>query len=167
MAKSKEPVYGKGHLHLITCNTHRKLPRLEVEKHRDVFVRLLEELRVKFRFGIAGYVVMPDHFTLLMVEPEIDTAANSIEMLQQRYQRRYNNSARSSDQVWETNHSDVHVLGAERIETQLNFMHQEPVKAGLAETATDWEWSSARFYAGLPEGVVTVERPPDRKSAKR
>jgi len=37
-------------------------------------------------------------------------------------------------------------------------MHQEPVKAGLVESGTDWEWSSARSYAGLPEGVVTVER---------
>jgi hypothetical protein len=37
-------------------------------------------------------------------------------------------------------------------------MHQEPVKAGLVDNATDWVWSSARSYGGLPEGVVTVER---------
>ncbi len=101
MPKSREPVYGKGHLHLITCNCYPKQPKLELEKHRNVFVRLLEEIRVKFRFSVAGYVVMPDHFRLLMVEPAVDTAANSIDMLQQRYQRRYNTSARSTEQVWE------------------------------------------------------------------
>jgi putative transposase len=159
MPKKDERVYGKGHLHLITCTCYQKQPKLEMEKHRDVFVRLLEELRVKFRFGVTGYIVMPDHFSLLMVEPAIDTAANSIDMLRQRYQRRYNNSARSVEQVWESRYSDVHVQGAERIETQLNFMHQQPVKAGLAESAIEWEWSSARYYAGLlPDGVVTVER---------
>ena len=158
MPKSREPVYGKGQLHLISCNCHRKQPKLEMEKHRNVFVRLLEEVRVKFRFKVAGYVVMPDHFRLLMAEPAVDTAANSIEMLQQRYQRRYNTSARSTEQVWESRYSDVHVFGPQRIAAQLEAMHQEPVRAGLAASATDWEWSSARFYAGLPDGVVTVER---------
>lgn len=158
MPKSREPVYGKGQLHLISCNCHQKQPKLEMEKHRSVFIRLLEEVRVKFRFNVAGYVVMPDHFRLLMVEPAVDTAANSIEMLQQRYQRRYNTSARSTEQVWESHYSDVHVFGPQRIAAQLEAMHQEPVRAGLTASATDWEWSSARFYAGLPEGVVTVER---------
>jgi len=158
MSKSREPVYGKGHLHLVTCGCYRKQPKLGLEKHRNVFVRLLEELRVKFRFDVVGYVVMPGHFRLLMAEPVVDTAANSIEMLQQRYQRRYNASARSTEQVWESRYSDMHVFGAERIEAQLELMHQEPVKAGLVVNATDWEWSSARSYAGLPEGVVTVER---------
>jgi len=151
-------MYGKGHLHLVTCPCYRKQPKLGLEKHRNVFVRLLEELRVKFRFSVVGYVVMPDHFRLLMAEPAVDTAANSIEMLQQRYQRRYNASARSTEQVWESRYSDMHLFEPERIAAQLELMHQEPVKAGLVAKATDWEWSSARSYAGLPEGVVTVER---------
>lgn len=158
MPKSREPVYGKGQLHLINCNCFQRQSKLGLEKHRNVFVRLLEEIRAKFRFRVAGYVVMPDHFRLLMVEPAVDTAANSIEMLQQRYQRRYNTSARSTEQVWESRYSDVHVFGSERIAAQLEAMHQEPVKAGLVESATEWEWSSASFYAGLPDGVVTVER---------
>ena len=158
MPKMKSPVYGKGHLHLITSECHRKQPRLGIEKHRDVFVRILEEVRVKFRFAVVGYVVMPTHFHLMMTEPGIDTVANSVEMLRQRYRRRYNNSSRSDEQVWETRYADAHVFGAEKTWARLNFMHQEPVKKSLAEKPTDWEWSSARAYADLPEGVVTVER---------
>src|SRR5580698_8092072 len=73
MGKKQEPVYGKGHFHLITCVCYQKQEKLGLEKHRNVFARLLEELRVKFRFGIVGYVVMPDHFRLLMSEPKVDT----------------------------------------------------------------------------------------------
>jgi REP element-mobilizing transposase RayT len=160
MPKFREAVYGKGHLHLITCTCFQKLPKLGEEKHRDVFVRLMEELRVKFRFAIVGYVVMPDHFRLLMREPEIDTAANAVETLQARYRRRYNNSARSDEQVWENRFSDTHIVGAEAVAATLASMHAEPVKAGLALNPEEWEWSSARAYAGLPEGVVTVEQFP-------
>jgi putative transposase len=160
MPKFREPVYGKGQLHLITCTCYQKQPKLGEEKHRDVFVRLMEELRVKFRFAIVGYMVMPDHFKLLMREPEIDTAANAVEMLEGRYRRRYNSSARSDEQVWESRFTDAHVVGAAAVAARLASMHAEPVKAGLAESAEDWTWSSALAYAGLPEGVVTVERFP-------
>ena len=158
MPKHREPVYGKGHLHFISCSCHQHQPKLGQEKHRDVFVRLLEEVRGKFRFGVVGYVVMPDHFRLLMLEPEIDTAANAVEVLQSRYRRRYNSSARSDEQVWESRFSDAHVIGAEAVAARLISMHQEPVKAGLVPAPEDWCWSSARAYAGLPEGVVTVEQ---------
>jgi REP element-mobilizing transposase RayT len=90
MPKFREAVYGKGHLHFISCTCYQNLPKLTEEKHRNVFVRIMEELRVKFRFAIVGYVVMPDHFRLLMREPEIDTAANAVQTLQARYRRRYN-----------------------------------------------------------------------------
>lgn len=160
MPKLREAVYGKGHLHLITGTFYQKLPKLAEEKHRDVFVRLMEELRVKFRFAVVGYVVMPDHFRLLMREPEIDTAAHAVETLQARYRRRYNSSARSAEQVWESRFSDTHIVGAAAVAATLAAMHAEPVKAGLVSNSEEWEWSSARAYAALPEGVVTVEQLP-------
>jgi putative transposase len=160
MPRIREAVYGKGHFHLITCTCYQKLPKLAEEKHRDVFVRLMEELRVKFRFAVVGYVVMPDHFSLLMREPEIDTAANAVEMLRARYRRRYNSSARSDEQVWENRWSDTHIVGVAAVASTLASMHAQPVKSGLAESPEEWKWSSARAYAGLPEGVVTVEQVP-------
>ncbi len=165
MSKSREAVYGKGHLHLVTCVCFGKLPKLGEEKHRDVFVRLVEEVRVKFRFAIVGYVVMPDHFRLLMREPEIDTAANAVEMIKARYRRRYNSSARLDEQVWGSRWQDTHVVGAEAVAASLAQMHAEPVKAGLAASAEEWGWSSARAYAGLPEGVVTMEPVAGRESS--
>jgi putative transposase len=164
MSKGQTHVYGKGHLHFITCRFFRHEPKFAVEKHRNLFVQLLEEVRVKFRFQVVGYVVMPDHFDLLMAEPEIDDTANSIETLRKRYGRRYNNSARSVDQVWETRYTDTHIYDQARIEERLRFLHDQPVKAALVEIATDWEWSSARSYAGMDEGVVTVDRVIDPKA---
>jgi putative transposase len=153
----RKPVLGRGELHFITCSSFRHLPKLGLEKHRDLFCQLLEQLRVKYRFKVVGYVVMPASFEVLMSEPEMDTAETVILALRQRYQRRYNTSARSDEPAWERAIADKHVMGADRIVSSLSLMHQAPVKAGLAAQATDWEWSSARRYAGLPEGVVTLE----------
>jgi putative transposase len=158
MPRGQKQVYGKGHLHFITCTGYQQQVRFGVEKHRDLFTQLLEEVRVKFRFDVVGYVVLPTHFHLLMTEPGVDTADNSVVTLRQRYGRRYNNSARSTEQVWQTRYADTHVFEPDRITERLHFMHQEPVRLKLVESPTDWEWSSARAYAGLPEGVVTIEQ---------
>jgi putative transposase len=167
MPKGPKRVYGKGQLHFLTCFCYLRQQKLAEEKHRNLFVQLLEEIRTKFRFGVVGYVVMLDHFHLLMVEPTIDTAANAIEMLLQRYQRRYNSSVRGEEPAWEIPYADAHIFQPEKIEERLNFMHLQPVKEGLVEHATDWEWSSARFYSGIEEGVVTLERATlQRKSAR-
>jgi putative transposase len=158
MPKGPNRVYGKGHLHFITCYCYLRQRKLAEEKHRNLFVQLLEEIRTKFHFGVVGYVVMLDHFHLLMVEPATDTAAKAIETLLQRYQRRYNTSARIEETAWQLPYADAHIFQPEKVEERLNFMHRSPVKEGLVDKATDWDWSSARFYAGMPEGVVTIER---------
>jgi putative transposase len=143
MPKGQKQVYGKGELHFITMTCYGHQTKLGVEKHRDLFVQLLEEVRGTFGFRVAGYVVMPDHVHLLITEPERDTAAEAMAMLRQRYGRRYNTSARSTEQVWETKYQDTHVFTPERIEERLRFMHEQPVKAGLVGSAAEWAWSSA------------------------
>ncbi|MFO7829476.1 MAG: hypothetical protein R6V23_12695 [Bacteroidales bacterium] len=39
-----------------------------------------------------------------------------------------------------------------------SYIHQNPVKAGLAIKATDWEFSSARDYAGLRDGKLVNKK---------
>ncbi len=155
---------GRGELHWLTSGSFCRQPKLEVEKHRDLLCQLLEELRARFRFEIVGYVVLPSAFQLLMSEPERESAESVVMTLRQRFQRRYNVSVRSDEPAWDKNLSDVHVVGADPIVGCLDGMHRAPVKAGLAETRTDWAWSSARAYAGLAEGVVTVTPSADQRA---
>jgi putative transposase len=44
---------------------------LKTAKRRDLFLKILEETRRKHRFVVHGYVVMPEHFHLLITEPEM------------------------------------------------------------------------------------------------
>ncbi len=39
-----------------------------------------------------------------------------------------------------------------------NYIHQNPVKSGLVKKATDWEYSSAKDYAGLRGGVLVNKK---------
>lgn len=70
MTQGLERRYGGHDLHFITCNCYHRRPELDHPERCDLFLRVLERARQKYRFVVIGYVVMPEHFHLLITEPE-------------------------------------------------------------------------------------------------
>jgi len=111
--------YGAGHAHFITCGCYRRIPWLDTAARRDLFLTILEELRQRCRFVVIGYVVMPDHFHLLISEPQVGDPSKVMQLVKQLYAqrvvprtRRKRSHAGSSPQaskplhVWETRFYD-------------------------------------------------------------
>ena len=88
MPKRLKRYYGAGNLHFITCSCYQRRPLLGRARTRNLFVRLLDETRGRYRFSLVGYVVMPDHIHLLMSEPEVGTPSVVMQVLKQRVSRR-------------------------------------------------------------------------------
>jgi putative transposase len=40
----------------------------------------------------------------------------------------------------------------------IDYVHDNPVKAGLVESSTDWEWSSAREWVLDLRGIIPVDK---------
>ena len=77
--------YGGGYLHFITTSSYQRKAWLETASRRDLFLRVLEETRRRYRFVVVGYVVMPEHVHLLISEPEIGTPSTVMQVLKQRF----------------------------------------------------------------------------------
>jgi putative transposase len=65
MPKNLKRYYGQKHLHFITCSCYRRLPVLRSARARNLFVKVLGELRDRYGFVLVGYVVLPEHVHLL------------------------------------------------------------------------------------------------------
>ena len=44
---------------------------------------------------------------------------------------------------------DRNITSTETLRAVIDYIHANPVRRGLAASAEGWEWSSARWYAGL------------------
>ena len=64
---------------------------------------------------------------------------------------------KSRHQLWQyNNHAEV-VFSRSFTRIKINYIHQNPVEAGLVDRATNYIFSNARDYAGIPGPVkVTV-----------
>ena len=140
-----------GGLHAINFNCFRKRDILGTFEARDTFLRILEETRQKYHFDVVGYVVMPTHVHLLVSEPEGNKLSTVIQVLKQRFSR-----TRIEQEVWESRYYDFNVYSARKTMEKLDYMHDNPLKAGLVLTPSDWPWSSYNAYAGTTLGVVQI-----------
>ena len=61
--------YSTGHLHFITSICFHQWPLLGTISRRNLFLKMLEQVRVRYSFVAVGYVVMPEHIHLLISEP--------------------------------------------------------------------------------------------------
>lgn len=52
-------------------------------------------------------------------------------------------------QVWTHENHAVYLYGPKFIQEKIDYLHNNPVRAGLVEKAEDYFYSSARQYAGL------------------
>ena len=68
--KGLKRFYGDGDLHFITASCYRREPLLGTANRKDLFLKVLEQVRQRYQFVVVGYVVMPEHFHLLISEPE-------------------------------------------------------------------------------------------------
>jgi REP element-mobilizing transposase RayT len=49
---------------------------------------------------------------------------------------------------WYPDYFDRYMRNEEHLAQTIEYVEQNPVKAGLAARAVEWEWSSARFRQG-------------------
>src|SRR5438477_5274272 len=80
--------YGANHLHYLTCSCYRRRPLLGTPRRRNAFLKILEQVRQKYDFTVVGYVVMPEHFHLLISEPAEADPSVVMKVLKQRVARR-------------------------------------------------------------------------------
>jgi REP-associated tyrosine transposase len=167
--KSTEP----NTFHYVTLVTYDRVPVFKSDYACEVFVRILEEVRAIYPYKLVGYVIMPDH-----VHAIVNNASGTISDWLRRVR---GNSAREilawlreerhllslkklalnppqkrnhSHAVWQKDPSVIDLWSPKFIRQKLNYLHLNPVRAGLCEHPADWKWSSYRAY--LPHNTRDV-----------
>lgn len=68
------------------------------------------------------------------------------------------NSRNETYQFWQQHNKPIELYSAPVIEQKLDYIHQNPVKAGIVLSAEEYYYSSAKNYYGLEhEALIEVE----------
>jgi REP element-mobilizing transposase RayT len=151
----------------ITVVTKDRLPVFRKDQMRGVVCGAIEEARKSAGFLLFAYVIMIDHMHLLTSRQSSTsdvlrvlkgvTARRVIDYLKENnhlrsltkleHQERDRNYRYS---LWQTEKNVLPIFSEGMFMEKLNYIHQNPVRAGLVKRATDYRWSSARIWQGCP-----------------
>ena len=158
--------YGTGSLHFITWSCYRRKLLLGNPARRDLVLTVLELMRVRYRFAVIGYVVMPEHVHLLISEPLISEPligkpmigdpSKIIQAVKLSVSRRLAIAGEFSGRFWQSRFYDFNLWGQRKEIGKLKYMHRNPVVRGLVVSPEDWQWSSYRSYACGEAGLVRI-----------
>jgi len=66
------------------------------------------------------------------------------------------NSNNTNYQFWQQHNKPIELATNEMIDQRLNYIHNNPVEAGIVLSPEDYLYSSAINYANLPEKLIDV-----------
>jgi len=165
--------YGDGHLHFITCSCYHRRPYLGSVRRRDLVLRILEQTRISYGFGIVGYVIMPEHIHLLVSEPQRKNLSAAMKAFKQAVSRRVLSRRKRDDRqislftelasqrFWQPRFYDFNVFTEKKRVEKLRYMHRNPFTRGLVQRPEHWRWSSYRWYKLDEPSIVTVDPRPE------
>jgi REP element-mobilizing transposase RayT len=147
----------------ITAVPTNRLPVFRTDAIRIITCQAVDRARHSCGFRLLAYVLMPDHVHLLTDSPRVPSevlrylkGAIAHDVIAYLKRQGYENSLRKlRHEEWKRHHryslwgheSNVLSIFSERVLMQkVNYVHQNPVRAGLAERAVDYRWSSVRFW---------------------
>ena len=129
--------------YFITSNTQRRISIFQVEMWARVFLKTLYQYKREGKYLLHCFVLMPDHFHLLLTPKVPTTLEKALQMLKGGSAYQLKQAGREAGAVWQKGYTDHRVRNAKEYAELVEYIHQNPVKARLALTAEEYRYSSA------------------------
>ena len=142
-----------GALQYVTGNCINRLPVFTEPECCRAFVKEFETINKSWPAKLITYVLMPDHFHLIsnprdgcIIEFCRDLKSNAAKAIVQATQRFEFPITDDGHQVWQESFKAFPLWSGWMINQKINYIHANPVKARLVESAADYYWSGFRSF---------------------
>lgn len=135
--------------YFITAGTWCKMGLLQSQRMAELFCRTLFNYRAAGKFLVHSFVVMPNHVHLLISVPEGSTLERSMQLIKGGFSREAGKLSRFSHPFWQKSFVDRRVRNRAEFERFVGYIHSNPVKAGLCNSAGAYPYSSANPKFGI------------------
>jgi REP-associated tyrosine transposase len=116
------------------------LPRSESEL--DCFAQTISVRRKIHGFLVTAWVLLPDHWHAILYPHHPLTISEAMESIKVSSTRRINRRRGELGPLWQGRFFDRAVRTAKEYHETVEYIHLNPVKAGLVRRPEDWPWSS-------------------------
>lgn len=144
--------------HVIQRGNNRQAIFLN-DADRRRMLELLEQNAAQFEVAVHAYVLMDNHFHLLLTPRTGDGLSRMMQAVGRRYVRYFNDSHGRTGTLWEGRYRSTLIETERYLLACMAYIDLNPVRAGLVAQACDYPWSSHGHYAGLRTDRMVTPHP--------
>ena len=116
------------------------------DNDRNLFLSLLEELIERFDVEVHAYVLMSNHYHLLLKTIDANLS-KAMQWFGTTYTRKFNIANHTGGHLFQGRFKSLIIQNAAYLLRLSCYIHRNPVRAGMVERLADYPWSSYKFYA--------------------
>lgn len=162
MARKWSNVNLPGALHFVTGNFLNRVPLFNDAACCAAFLQVLSDLNQQWPSKLIAFVLMPDHFHLISNprDGHIKEFIGALKSLSAKdiLSLRKHVRPRTGRQVWQESFKAMPLWSGWMIWQKINYIHANPVKAGLVRSAKDCRWSSFNSYYSQAPALIPIDR---------
>src|ERR1700716_4418700 len=136
-------------VYFITASTAQRAPLFRKEPMARLFVEVLFHYRDDKNYLLHEFVLMPDHFNLL-ISPTL-SLERSLQLIKGGFSYRAKKELGFIGEIWEKSFYDRRVREAEDYYNFKKYIRQNPVKQRLGAAFADYPYSSVRPEFAMDE----------------
>ncbi len=137
--------------YFLTAGTYNKTRALQSERMANLFCEVLFRYRDAGKFSLHAFVVMPNHVHLLLTVPEGLVLERTMQLIKGGFSYEAGKRFGSRGTIWQKSYVDRRVRDAVECSRFREYIHQNPVRAGLVEVQKQFAYSSASERYRLDE----------------
>lgn len=146
--------------YFITASTAGKRSLFQTERMSRLFIEVLLHYRAGGRYRLHEFVLMPDHFHLLITPTE--SLERALQLIKGGFSFRARKELGFIGEIWESSFHDHRVRDIGGYERYRTYIHRNPVKRGLAKSPDAYPYGSAAGFVldevpqRLKPGILTA-----------
>lgn len=137
-----------GYPHHVIQRGNNRQPIVMDETDRRMLYSLWLEESQRHKVAVNAYVLLDNHFHMLLTPPSDEAMSLMMQSVGRTYVRYFNKRHNRSGTLWEGRYKSSLIDSEGYLLTCMAYIDLNPVRAGLAESAEDFSWSSYKHLAG-------------------
>lgn len=118
----------------------------QTNEDRRLFLELLDELVERFDIDVHAYVLMGNHYHLLLKTNEANLS-QAMQWFGTSYTRKFNLKNCTGGHLFQGRFKSIIVENDAYLLRLSCYIHRNPVRAGICERLSDYQWSSYRYFS--------------------
>ena len=165
-----------GHAHYLTFSCYKRQWLFRDTFLCESFLEHLAQARQYHQFKLWAFVIMPNHVHLILRPDELTSITTILHSVKRPFSylalgylraehslladklKREKSSGVTAWRFWQHGGGyDRNIFNIKALKEKIDYIHNNPVRAGLIREPVDWRWSSAKFWISGEKGDVDLD----------